>query len=121
MTDTRSPIPALPDLVRMLDVASVLRRERTRAQLELDRDEVRALLRERLLASAAVTGDPVTQAEVDAAIEQYFSARHEHHATDLGGTRWLALLWVRRGRISVWGSALFLVAAAALLLWRPWS
>ena len=112
---TRTDVPertALGDMVRMLDVATALRKERARAERELDREECRQRLRERLLASAEVTGDPVSAAEVDAAIEQYFDQRHAYRAPKLGWTRVPARWWVRRSGKKAFGLALLTLAGA---------
>jgi hypothetical protein len=64
------------DMLRIMDVASALRRERETAESQLDLATAKARLRERLLATAQAAGEPVTAAEVDAAIEQYFAQQH---------------------------------------------
>ena len=68
---------SMHDMLRILDVASTLRREREQAEAQLDLDTAKARLRERLLATAQAAGEPVTAAEVDTAIAEYFRRQHE--------------------------------------------
>ena len=51
------PELSLQDMSRIMEVASTLRKERTSAQQQLNLDETKALLRERLLETTKVTGD----------------------------------------------------------------
>jgi hypothetical protein len=89
------------DMLRIMDVASALRRERETAQSQLDVDAARARLRERLLATAAAAGEPVTAAEVDAAIAQYFATQHRYADPPPSWARFVADLWVRRVAVGV--------------------
>jgi hypothetical protein len=104
----------LDELLRIMDVATVLRRERERAAAELDADQARAHLRQRLLEAAQATGEQVTPAEVDVAIERYFDAQHEFREPKPGLATALAHLYVRRVPILVIGA---LVLGAAAVLW----
>ncbi len=93
-------------MLRIMDVASALRRERETAEAVLDVASAKTKLRERLLATAAAAGEPVTAAEVDAAIEQYFRQQHEYQDPKAGwGTFW-ARAWVMRRGLFAAGSVL---------------
>ena len=101
---------ALGEMLKILDAASTLRKERTKASLALEDRETKRLLRERLLEAARVSGDRVSDAEVDAAIERYYASLHAFEPAESGLARTLAHLYVRRGRIAaitggvlVWG------------------
>lgn len=86
MNELRPPTPPLADasmhdMLRIMDVASALRRERETAEAVLDVATAKQKLRERLLATAAAAGEPVTAAEVDAAIDGVPSASSTSIAT----------------------------------------
>jgi hypothetical protein len=109
-----SPDPDLDEMLRILDAASAMRRERELVEEQLSAEEFKRRLRERLLAAAAATGDPVKPEEVDAAIELYFERLHAYEDPPLGPSVALAHLYVRRWSILKWGG---LAAASAALLW----
>ncbi|MDH3583856.1 MAG: DUF6384 family protein [Phycisphaerae bacterium] len=106
---------SLAEMMRVMDVATTLRRERTTAFRELDRDQTKAQLRQRLLAAAEVTGEAVTEREVDAAIDLYFQNLHTYRPPGRSVSVVLAHLYVMRRRIVGYG--LLAVVLAALLLW----
>ena len=89
----------LEEMLEILDAATTLRKERERAHLALEVDETRRLLRERLLETAKVTGERISEAEVDAAIERYFTTLHAHEPPERGLQTALAHLYIRRGRV----------------------
>lgn len=84
------------DMLRIMDVASTLRRGRETAEAQLDVATAKERLRERLLATAAAAGEAVTPAEVDAAIERYFATQHTYADPPPSWRRFLAHLWVLR-------------------------
>ncbi len=90
---------ALNEMLQILDAASTLRKERTKASLALEDHETKRMLRDRLLEAARVSGDRVTDAEVEAAIERYYATLHAFEPAEAGLERWLAHLYIRRGRI----------------------
>ncbi len=99
------------DMLRIMDVASALRRERETAEAQLDVDVAKARLRERLLATAAAAGETVTAAEVDAAIASYFARQHRYADPPPSWRRLRAHLWVSRVPV-----ALGLVLATLLVV-----
>ncbi|MFT7641387.1 MAG: hypothetical protein ACI9G1_003135 [Pirellulaceae bacterium] len=88
---------SLTDVMRIMDVATTLRREREVAQKELDLPQAKANLRERLLETARLTGENVTEAEVDAAIALYFDNVHSYSDPAWGLQVMLAHLYIRCG------------------------
>lgn len=104
----------LAEMSRIMDVASTLRKERSLVEEQLNIDQIKARLRERLLEAARVSGDPVTEAEVDAAVEQYYDRLHEFSEPPRSWRTMLAHVWVRRGPIVKIAIA---VAVAAAVLW----
>lgn len=86
----------LVETLRVLEVARGLRQEREVAEVALARDEIRTLMRKRLMDAANITGDKITEADVDAAIEQYFATQHLYADPPGSFSVVLAHLWVRR-------------------------
>ena len=103
----------LVETLRVLEVARGLRQEREVAEVALARDEIRTLMRKRLMEAAAITGDKITEADVDAAIEQYFATQHTYKDPPMSFSVLLAHLWVRRFSII---SILGLILLVCLLL-----
>lgn len=80
----------------MLEVARGLQRDRAVAEQALARQDLRKMLRRRLLDAAAVTGDSVTEQDVDTAIDQYFARQHVYADPPMSFPVVLAHLYVRR-------------------------
>lgn len=87
---------SMDDMLRIMDVATALRHQRETAEAQLDVATAKVRLRERLLATAAAAGEPVTAAEVDAAIEEYFRRQHEYCDPPRSWARFWAHVWVMR-------------------------
>jgi hypothetical protein len=87
------------DMLRIMDVASTLRRQRETAEGQLDLATAKQRLRERLMATAQAAGEKVSPAEIDAAIEQYFASQHRYEDPPRSWRRWVANLWVMRGTV----------------------
>lgn len=104
----------LAEMSRIMDVASTLRKERALVEQQLNIDEIKAKLRERLLEAAKVSGDPITEAEVDAAVEQYYDRLHEFRDPPASFSKFLAHCWVLRKALT---AAVVAVAGAAALIW----
>ena len=107
---------SMHDMLRIMDVASALRRERETAEAQLDADAAKAKLRERLLATAAAAGEAVTPAEVDAAIAQYFAQQHRYSDPPPSWRRLRAHLWVHRIQLVVGVAFLVVIAGGAAAL-----
>ncbi len=107
-------------MLHVLDVARTLRRDQEIIESELNKEELFASLRERLLAAAEAAGDNVSPDEVDAAIEIYFDSLHTYSDPPWSFSIFLAHLYVRRRHLTIWLG----VAAGALMLgwflfWSP--
>ncbi|QDU56254.1 DUF6384 family protein [Aeoliella mucimassa] len=107
----------LDEMTRVMDVARTLRKERSIAQRELNREDTIVLLRQKLREAADLAGDPVTDEQIEVAIKQYFDNLHEFETPEPGFQTFLASVYVRRYTITAWTLAL---AAAALLTWGMW-
>ena len=111
-TQTTKPAEQLTiaEMTRIMDVVSALRRERGVAQQQLNLDETKRLLRERLIETARVTGDKVSQVEIDVAIEQYFDQLHVFEAPKTSLETILAHVYVARHTIAKWAVGIGLTA-----------
>ncbi|WP_442485391.1 DUF6384 family protein [Aeoliella sp. SH292] len=107
----------LAEMTRVMDVARTLRKERSVAERELNREETIAMLRLKLREAADLAGDPVTDAEIEVAIKHYFANLHEFDPPEPGVETFVAGVYVRRYEIVGWTMA---IAAAALLTWGWW-
>ena len=106
---------SVPEMLRIMDVATSLRLDREQVEEQLDVDLLKDRLKERMLAASRVTGEPVTPEEVDAAIRQYYDNLHTFQEPKLGLAVALAHVWVRRGEIL--GTLGMLLLAGTLAWW----
>ena len=104
---------SLNEMLRVMDVARELRKDRELAEQALARDEVRAQLRNKLMRTAELSGDRVTEAEIDVAIDTYFANRHVYQDPAFSPSVMVAHLWVRRWKLVAWGVVGAVAAAAA--------
>lgn len=116
---------SLNEMLQILDVARAIREEQLTVDQQFQIEETRAKIRDRLLASARVAGEQVTEAEVDTAIQLYFDNLHVYRDPPWGFGRLLAELYVRRVRALIAGAVLCCVV---LIIWiaffnssMPWS
>lgn len=108
---------SLQEMLRVMDVARTLRKERETVARQFNREQTRQVLRERMLQTSSITGEQLTEAEVDAALEQYFDNLHTFTPPPPGVSTLLAHAWVRRWRLGV---LLAVVAALGVLTWWLW-
>jgi hypothetical protein len=111
--DRTDPL-SLPEMLRVMDVATTYRLDRELAEEQLNSDQLKARLRDRMLEAAKSTGEEVTPAEVDAAIASYFGRLHTFHDPRPGLATTFANLYVRRHAILKWGG---LAVGSILLAW----
>lgn len=105
---------SLPEMLRIMDVATEMRSRRETVEKEFAIEETKRLLREKLLQTTAITGERVTEAEVDAAIESYFSTLYTFREPTGSWEVMLARFYVRRGHLLV------VVLLAGILLLTGW-
>ena len=99
-SDSSSDTLDLHEMMRIMDVASTLRKERETVLRELNLEQTKQHLRERLQAAAEVTGDQVTPAEIEAAIDQYYANLHAFVEPRRSLRTVLAHLYIRRRAIA---------------------
>lgn len=104
----------LVETLRVLEVARGLRQEREVAEVALARDQIRTLMRKRLMDAAVITGDRITEADVDAAIEQYFATQHTYQDPPMSFRVLMAHLWIRRFSV-------LLIVGLTLFAWMIFS
>lgn len=105
---------SLEETLRVMDVARQLRQSRETVTAELNLDETKAALRERLKSTAAITGESATEAEIAVAVELYFNNLHSYRDPPPSWSKWLALCYVRRHAIAARGS---LAIIGVALIW----
>jgi len=107
-TQTQSELPGqdltLEETLRVMDVAREMRDQREQAEEMFRQDDIRTALREKLMRTARMSGDNVTEAEIDAAIRQYLETLHTYEAPKAGFKNFMAHCWVWRDRI-LWSLA----------------
>ena len=87
---------SLPEMIRIMDVATVLRKEREIVEEQLNFDQIKARLRERLLEAAKLSGEPITAEQIDAAIDDYYDKLHSFEEPEWSWNVMLAHLYVHR-------------------------
>jgi hypothetical protein len=92
--------------LRIMDVARELRDRRETAEEMFRHDDLRSQLRETLMRTARMSGDNVTEEEIEVAIGQYIDSLHTYQDPEPGMKRFLAHCWVWRNRILVGAAAL---------------
>lgn len=90
----------IAETLRVMDVAREMREQRESAEEMFRHDEVRVRLREKLMRTAAMSGDRVTEAEIDAAIDQYLANLHTYTGPERGFKTFMAHCWINRYRIA---------------------
>ena len=103
----------LEETLRVMDVAREMRDERERAEEMFRRDDFKTSLREKLMRTAKVSGDDVTEAEIDAAIDQYMDTLHTFEPPKSGFKNFMAHCWVWRDKI-LWSLAGLTATAGGL-------
>lgn len=112
--------PSLDEMLEILDAAAEMRRDRDRVAEQLNFEQVKARLRERLVAAARASGEPARPEEIDAAIEQYFSRMHAFRDPPLGPEVVLAHVYVRRhALLAGLAAVLGILTLAWFLFLRP--
>ena len=59
----------LEEIMRVMDVASTLRREQELVEREFNLDKTKKMLREKLIKTAEMTGETLTPEQVEAAVQ----------------------------------------------------
>jgi hypothetical protein len=104
---------SLPELIRIMDVASELRKGQEVVEEQLNLDQIKVRFRERLLEAAKVSGERITAEQIDAAIEDYYDKLNSFEEPAWSWSVFLAHLYVHRLTIVKWGVAI----GAVIGLW----
>lgn len=113
---------SLKEMATIMDVASQLKREQAVVQQQLNLDQVKQALRQRLLDAAKLSGGSVTAEQVDAAVAQYYDQLHTYREPRLGWSTAIAHVWIRRrwigavalGLLGIWLLSLGLLYSGLL-------
>ena len=103
---------SIAEMVRILDVASEVRRKQELLDEQWNVESARTELRERLRATQATTGENLTDEQIDTAINWFYDRLHRFKRPKPGIGLALAHIYVRRGEILKWMSCAIVVAAA---------
>ena len=106
---------SLEQTLRIMDVATTLRKEQAVVEQQLNIEETKAMLRKRLLDAAIVTGEKLTKEQVDIAIEHYYDKLHVFEEPEWSLELVMAHMYVMRNKIIGWTVAIG--AAAGILTW----
>ena len=105
---------SLQEMLRIMDVATALRKEHDVVEEQLNLDQIKIRLRERLLEAAKVTGERVTPEQIDVAIENYYDKLHTFEQPKWSLSVLMANIYVRRVTIIKWAVG---IAAVVALFW----
>lgn len=105
----------IAETLRVMDVARAMRQQRESAEEMFRHDDVRVRLREKLMRTAAMSGDRVSEAEIDAAIDQYLANLHTYEAPRPSVKKFMAYGWIWRYRLAALAAAVVGAGAWALL------
>jgi hypothetical protein len=97
---------SLPELIRIMDVASELRKGQEIVEQQLNLDQIKVRLSERLLEAAKVSGERITAEQIEVAIEDYYDKLHSFEEPEWDWHVLLAHLYVHRLTIVKWGLAI---------------
>ena len=86
-------------VLRIMDVASELRKKREQAEGELNVDDAKAEIREKILATAEITGEQLTPQEIDAAIDSFYGGLYRFEKPERNLQYRLAQLYIARSTL----------------------
>ena len=107
----------LEEVMRVMDVASTLRREQELVEREFNLDKTKQMLREKLIRTAELTGESLTPEQVEAAVNWYYDNLHEYEEPEKSLHWYLAHLYVARGWILKIAIPIALAIGAIWGLW----
>lgn len=105
---------SLEELLRIMDVATTLRKEQDVVEEQLNMDQIKVRLRQRLLEASEMTGERVTAEQIDEAIENYYDKLHTFEEPKWSFSVLMAHIYVRRATILKWAIA---IGAVVALMW----
>ena len=105
---------SVAEMLRIMDVATTLRLDRELVEEQLNVEQLKERLKERMLAASKVTGESVTPEEVDAAIDRYYANLYTFREPKMSFAVAMAHAWVRRRLFLGWG---FVLVASVALVW----
>ena len=121
-----SQIERLPELkplsiaetLRVMDVASEIRRQQELVESEFHAGELKAKLRESLRAASAQTGEEISENQIEQAIAWYYDHLHKYRSPKSGLRTFFAHLYIRRGLIFGISFLILFLVGGGWLAWR---
>ncbi|MEM9410327.1 MAG: DUF6384 family protein [Planctomycetota bacterium] len=107
----------IEEMLRIMDVATALRREQELVEREFNIDQIRNSLKKKLTDTAALTGEELSEEQIEAAVNWYYDNLHEYQEPPKSLMWYVAHLYVRRQRILQITIPVFLVLFA---IWSVW-
>ncbi len=89
----------LKSILRIMDVASELRRQRELAEGELNLETEKGKIREKIRQTAELTGEDLTEEEINVAIKNFYDGLYRYKEPNKGISYYLAKLYISRGKI----------------------
>ena len=106
-------LPSVEELVRVLDVASEVKRKKETLDRLWDGQTARDELRATLIDAASMTDEPLSDAQADAAVDWYYDRLHRFKAPPAGLKTKLFRAYARRSGLVLLAILLLLVGLAA--------
>ncbi len=86
-------------MLRIMDVASQFRQRKDMVEREFRNDESQAALRQKLIEASKVTGEEISETEINAAIDWYYDHLHTFKPPRFAMGLIFAHLYIRRGLV----------------------
>ena len=93
---------SVKSLLRVMDVASELKRQRERASSQLEIAGEKEKIREKIKATAQVTGESLSEGEINAAIESFYKGLYRFKKPERNFNYWLARVYIARSKIALY-------------------
>ena len=107
----------LEEMMRVMDVATALRREQELVEREFNLDQIKQALKEKLSKTAELTSEELTDEQIEAAVSWYYDNLHEFKEPPRSFSWYLAHIYVRR-RLILQVTIPILIAAS--VVWATW-
>lgn len=91
---------SLDEFLRVMDVATTIRQKDEEVVDQLDFDKTKEGIRQRLRETAKVTGETLTDSQIEAAVNNYFGGLYSFNAPERDFETKLAEVYVERGRLT---------------------
>lgn len=87
---------SVAETLRIMDVASEIRRQQNLVEAQFNEDQLKEKLRENLIAASQVTGEELTNEQIERAISWYYDHLHKYKSPKPSVSIFFAHLYIRR-------------------------